>query len=489
MIASLSGRVRLLLAGWAVAAAAAYAIHQRMLWAGSGASFGFVDLAVEVVNDPLFVCFGLGAPWCLAFFLASRSLPPEAVRIRTGSLGNTLLVLVRSDVAGAAVVLFGVLTTCWACSLGLANDVARVPGTVSALLAEVALAPPLGVLIQLPLLLLFLTTMGALLTACWALTGRSAPVGVAATAMLGWLAVSAAGMLPRDSPLSSAFLSSSSLHLERPSGALVALVVLLATGAVLLGVTHLRDRSLRGASRPIAAGWAAYVLLVCSFALVPAGVEPESTLSEITGSEGGGLGALFAGPVGALAPRLFSVLVITGFALAFQLSEIDPGRRVLLGELIRFGSTRARNRRLGGRLLVLAFGASALVTVLVGVEALLRGAPGELASLADPRTGFQLLVNGTLQLVLVAGACSVLSPITGPGAVPAALSAGLAFLPVEALPGNPYAVAGLWRTAGGWPSVLQGTALALGSAGAVLVAAVIASRLIERHRSREGVSS
>lgn len=332
MIASLSRRVRLLLAGWALAAAAAYSIHQRMLWTASGSSFGFVDVAVEVVNDPLFVCYGLGAPWCIAFFLASRSLPPESVCIRAGSLKNELLVLLRSDTVSAAVVLFGVLTTCWVCSLGLANDVARVPGSVSALLSDVALPPPVGVLLQLPLLLLFLATTGSLLSACWVLSGGSVLVGPAATVLLGWFAVSAAGGLPRDSAVSSAFLSSSSLHLGRPFGVLAAAVVLLSIEVVLLGAVRVQDRR---------------------------------------------------------------------------------------------------------------------------------------------------------QLTLVAVAASAFAPLAGSGAAPAAFSAGLAFLPSELLEGNPLGIAGLWRSAEGWPSVLHGTALALGSACIVLVAAAIASRLVERHPRTE----
>jgi hypothetical protein len=309
MIASLSRRVRLLLAGWALAAAAAYSIHQRMLWTASGSSFGFVDVAVEVVNDPLFVCYGLGAPWCIAFFLASRSLP-ESVCIRAGSLKNVLLVL-----------LFGVLTTCWVCSLGLANDVARVPGSVSALLSDVALPPPVGVLLQLPLLLLFLATIGSLLSACWVLSGGSVLVGPAATVLLGWFAVSAAGGLPRDSAVSSAFLSSSSLHLGRPFGVLAAAVVLLSIEVVLLGAVRVQDRRLSGAARSWGAGWAAYVLLLGTAALGPTGLQSVSEGNPAPGVEGRVLGPLFAGPAGALAPTLFSVLVVTGFAMTWQLSE------------------------------------------------------------------------------------------------------------------------------------------------------------------------
>jgi hypothetical protein len=128
---------------------------------------------------------------------------------------------------------------------------------------------------------------------------------------------------------------------------------------------------------------------------------------------------------------------------------------------------------------------SALVGALAGAEALLRGAPGELASFADPVVGYQLLVNGTLQLTLVAVAASAFAPLAGSGAAPAAFSAGLAFLPSELLEGNPLGIAGLWRSAEGWPSVLHGTALALGSACIVLVAAAIASRLVERHPRTE----
>ncbi|MCJ1701305.1 hypothetical protein MT356_16470 [Rathayibacter festucae] len=485
MIASLSRRVRLLLAGWALAAAAAYSIHQRMLWTASGSFFGFVDVAVEVVNDPLFVCYGLGAPWCIAFFLASRSLPPESVCIRAGSLKNVLLVLLRSDTASAAVVLFGVLTTCWVCSLGLANDVARVPGSVSALLSDVALPPPVGVLLQLPLLLLFLATIGSLLSACWVLSGGSVLVGPAATVLLGWFAVSAAGGLPRDSAVSSALLSSSSLHLGRPFGVLAAAVVLLSIEVVLLGAVRVQDRRLSGAARSWGAGWAAYVLLLGTAALGPTGLQSVSEGNPAPGVEGRVLGPLFAGPAGALAPTLFSVLVVTGFAMTWQLSELDPRRPILRCELIRYGSSGARNRRLGAGLLARALGVSALVGALAGAEALLRGAPGELASFADPVVGYQLLVNGTLQLTLVAVAASAFAPLAGSGAAPAAFSAGLAFLPSELLEGNPLGIAGLWRSAEGWPSVLHGTALALGSACIVLVAAAIASRLVERHPRTE----
>ncbi|MFC6356740.1 hypothetical protein [Luethyella okanaganae] len=454
---------------WIVGALAlGYALYARYLadvMFGPG-NVGVWDLLLETSMSPQYLTFVCLPCWLGISLLMLRKLanPPHLVRFGSGtgalrwiSIQGTLRVLLLAAV---------VLAAASVASAGLPLPSAAAPNTIGSLFRDAGITPVLALGLQLLLVTVVLVVMQALLMVVLIATRRWSAVIVLATAIWVWSVASAVGVVPPSSAASAGWCLDVSGALREPTTAAVAYTVVAVVAAVVVVWVWSIDRRARYQTLEVSP---TVVYLVGGFIITALWIafgspERQSAFDAVSS-------ALFG--VGQTITQLLIfcfVFVGAGVASLVRLLVVSDAERA--AQLVRFGS---RLRWAVG----LAWGeglraAAAFAGLLVLAGACYVALGGQ--DFSQPAVGlgiwlYQILVNGTLQVVVCVWAC-VLAFTVGSRAWSLGVIAALLIMLI-ATGGMKFSPLGGGATArldGGWADVLIATltltvtALALGVA-------------------------
>lgn len=429
-----------------------YARHQGLTTLPGGQA----QQVLSNSTNAQFVAFVAVTFWLVASLRVLPDIGNAADLIRHGS---NLAALIRAgvDSLGTVVLAATLLVICWtATTLGVPAPAGPIFVVVSviAVIGQVALVAVTFSVLRMSLLVIRLRL------------DRRWIEYLAAAAFWLWSSLSAAGLIDDRSPLNAGRFLNVSLAFGTSSGALPTAILLVLAIAGVLTVGWLLDSRVEFGVL-VRTGWAPFVVLI-AFVTLNAAANADSAV--------GTLIAIFAGRSGTLLSFLTTTLVVLGFSwfTAQRLSTMQTGGTEQ--ELLRFGSGRrwAWNQLSADGLRALTY----LAAIVVGsaLVATIDGAP--LGGSAVGATTYEVLVNGTLQLLFYAGVILAALWLVPGQFVPLLALAAFLVLNYVLAPGPAVSAFGHPHLpAGGWPSLLATTALLLGCVAATFGAIAVAARI------------
>ncbi len=431
---------------------------------------GAWDLALDLATEPHFITYVILMAWLVRLVIAQPVAVPGLIRL--GSFRRLAAVSCAAAVPPIGVTL-ATLTAAWliaSAALGLRWSGDPTPGTAAARLSLVGISAPLGLLLQIALIVLSLITIQFLFTTLWVVFRRRAVEILSALALWLWAAAATMGAFPEGSPLNFGYFLNASLSATSAAGALSAAASIAATWVFCALAIGEQDRRARGGGTRFTAPALVFMAGVVGLLVVTInGIDLHDTSLYDTVS------VAFTGSAGTLAQFFVSSFIFIGYAYMFgvRLSEVRDGWAQL--QLLRHGSITRWCARLA---LVEFLKAIAFLAVLLGLATLIYLLLGG-REFSPPDGGFavwayQFMVNGVLQLAVYLGAvfaATWVTPSRAGALVICALLIMLAYLQNTPSPWLPVQLSGMALTVDGWSPVLAATGT-LAAALCVLVVSI-----------------